>query len=87
MSLLEKMLYTDFMKKNPPKGSGIKRKSKSKSKPVIRGVNVRDIPPLMKFGKVYITADQLYYNNLLGIRNKNNRQVKTKKTCTKIQIF
>ena len=29
----------------------------------------------MKFGKVYITADQLYFNNLLGIRNKNNRQV------------
>ena len=29
----------------------------------------------MKFGRVYITADQLYYNNLLGIRNKNNRQV------------
>ena len=29
----------------------------------------------MKFGKVYITADQLYYNNLLEIRNKSNRQV------------
>ena len=29
----------------------------------------------MKFGKVYITADQLYFNNLLGIRNKSNRQV------------
>ena len=29
----------------------------------------------MKFGKVYIAADQLYFNNLLGIRNKNNRQV------------
>ena len=56
-------------------GSGIKRKSKSKSKQSVKGVNVRDIPPLMKFGKVYITADQLYFNNLLGIRNKSNRQV------------
>ena len=56
-------------------GSGVKRKSKLKSKQSVKGVNVRDIPPLMKFGKVYITADQLYFNNLLGIRNKSNRQV------------
>jgi hypothetical protein len=39
------------------------------------GVHVKQYPKIMKFGKVYITADQLYYNNLLGIRNKNNRQV------------
>ena len=37
-------------------GNGIKRKSKSKSKPVIKGVNVREVPPLMKFGKVYFPA-------------------------------
>ena len=54
-------------------GKGIK--SKSKSKPIIKGVDVRNIPPLMKFGKIYLTADQLYFNNLLGVRNKNNRQV------------
>ena len=54
-------------------GSGLKINKKSKA--AIQGVNVRDIPPLMKFGKVYITADQLYFNNLLGIRNKSNRQV------------
>ena len=29
----------------------------------------------MKLGKIYITADQLYYHNLLGVRNKSNRQV------------
>jgi hypothetical protein len=39
------------------------------------GVHVKQYPKIMKFGKVYVTADQLYYNNLLGIRNKNNRQV------------
>ena len=54
-------------------GSGLKIKKKSKA--AIQGVNVRDIPPLMKFVKLYITADQLYFNNLLGIRNKSNRQV------------
>jgi hypothetical protein len=62
-------------KLGPQTGKGIKSKSKSKSKPAVKGINVREIPPLMKFGRVYITADQLYYNNLLGIRNKNNRQV------------
>ncbi len=36
---------------------------------------MREIPHLMKLGKIYITADQLYYHNLLGVRNKNNRQV------------
>ena len=54
-------------------GNGLKRKSKSKSKPAIKGVNVSDAPPLKKFGKLYRTADQLYYNYLLGIRNKCKR--------------
>ena len=75
MSPMEIWLYDEFMKTKPKIGNGIKRKSKSKPKPIIKGVNVRNIPPLMKFGKIYLTADQLYFNNLLGIRNKSNRQV------------
>jgi hypothetical protein len=67
----EALAFNSNLSKKQVKGKGIK----AKSKPVIQGIGVREVPQLMKLGKIYITADQLYYNNLLGVRNKNNRQV------------
>ena len=33
------------------------------------GVGVKQYPKLVKFGKIYISADELYYKNILKIRN------------------
>ena len=33
------------------------------------GISVKEYPPLMKFGKIHIAPDNLYYRNILKIRN------------------
>jgi len=33
------------------------------------GVGVKQYPKLVKFGKIYISADDLYYKNILKVRN------------------
>jgi hypothetical protein len=36
--------------------------------PVV-GAGVKQYPKLVKFGKIYISADELYYKNILKVRN------------------
>jgi hypothetical protein len=37
--------------------------------PPMRGVGVKEYPKLVQFGKIYISADELYYKNILKVRN------------------
>jgi hypothetical protein len=37
--------------------------------PELVGVGVKQYPKLVKFGKIYISADELYYKNILKVRN------------------
>ena len=39
------------------------------------GVGVKDYPKLIKFGKIYISADELYYKNILKIRNIHKKGI------------
>ena len=41
----------------------------SPPEPPISGVGVKEYPKLVQFGKIYISADELYYKNILKIRN------------------
>ena len=39
------------------------------------GVGVKQYPKLVKFGKIYVSADELYYKNVLKIRNYKKRAI------------
>jgi hypothetical protein len=39
------------------------------------GIGVKQYPKLVKFGKIYISADELYYKNVLKIRNYKKRAI------------
>jgi len=39
------------------------------------GIGVKEYPKLVKFGKIYISADELYYKNILKIRNYNKKAI------------
>jgi hypothetical protein len=41
----------------------------SPPEPTISGIGVKEYPKLVKLGKIFISADELYYRNILKIRN------------------
>jgi hypothetical protein len=61
MSDMERWLYDEFMKA---------KSSKPKT-----GVGIKNYSKMMKFGKVAISPDDLYYKNILKIRLHNKRSI------------
>ena len=47
----------------------------SPPEPPMSGVGVKEYPKLVKFGKIYISADELYYKNILKVRNGKKHAV------------
>ena len=39
------------------------------------GVGIRSYPKLVQFGKIFISGDELYYKNILKIRNSNQKAI------------